>query len=152
MSTHFQGSTDENRALNAFIKLMRAAEAVLNATRSTYVEAGLTDSQFGVLEALLHLGPLTPGELGKKILKSAGNLTLVIDNLVKSGLVERLESTEDRRRRPVALTTQGRSLIRRLFPAHARRVARVMSSLSSDEQDRLSVLLRTLGTTPLSPA
>lgn len=145
MSTHFHGSTGENRALATFIKLMRAADTVLAVSRRIYAEAGLTDSQFGVLEALLHLGPLTPGELGKKILKSAGNLTLVIDNLVKHDLIERRESREDRRQRPVSLTAKGRELIQNLFPQHVSQIVRVMSALAEHEQDQLSDLLRKLG-------
>ncbi len=145
MSTHYQGSAEEVRALDTFIKLMRATEAVLAASRRTYAEAGLTDSQFGVLEALLHLGPLTPGELGRKILKSAGNLTLVVDNLEKAGLIERLTSNDDRRRRPVTLTAEGRDLAKHLFPKHARNLSRLFRVLSDEEQEQLCDLLRKLG-------
>ena len=81
MSTHYQGTSEERRALDLYIKLSRAAESVNQRVNRHLQEVNLTVSQFGVLEALYHLGPMTPGVLCDKILRSTGNLTLVIDNL-----------------------------------------------------------------------
>ena len=145
MGTHYEGTARERRALNALIKLLRASEAVSRRTREIYAAEGLTDSQFGVLEALYFLGPSTPGELGRRILKSAGNLTLVVDNLVKSGLVSSVVSSGDRRRRPVTLTSTGRALIAGLFPRHVEGVVRAFSVLSAGEQEELDRLCRKLG-------
>lgn len=146
MGTHFKGTTAQVRALNVLIKLLRAAETISAATRKIFQAAGLSESRFGVLEALYFLGPLTPGELGTKILKSPGNLTLVIDNLLRDGLVERCESANDRRHRPVRITTTGRRVISDLFPDHVRNVEREMASLSPAELDQLEALLKKLGT------
>ncbi len=87
MGTHYDGSESEVKTLNAFIKLMRASESINNRLNRHLAEQDLTVSQFGVLEALLHLGPLNQKSLAEKLLKSGGNITLVIDNLEKSGWV-----------------------------------------------------------------
>jgi MarR family 2-MHQ and catechol resistance regulon transcriptional repressor len=145
MSTHYRGTPAEQRALDAFIKLMRATDSV-SADLSRHVAAeGLTLGQFGVLEALLHRGALCQGELGTKLLRSGSNVTTVVDNLEKRGLVQRTRRADDRRVIDVSLTPQGRRLIRRIFPAHARRIVRLFGALSADNQQRLGELCRTLG-------
>lgn len=152
MGTHYPGTPKEKRALDALIKLLRAADAVSRRTRGAYTGEGLTESQFGVLEALYFVGPATPGELSRRILKTAGNLTLVVDNLIKSGLVAPSPSAEDRRRRPVALTTAGRKLIADLFPHHVDGVVETFSVLTVREQEELGRLCRKLGLGPADPS
>ncbi|MEO8681048.1 MAG: MarR family transcriptional regulator [Vicinamibacterales bacterium] len=145
MGTRYHGKPDEVRALNAFIKLMRATDSI-SAELSRHVgEAGLTLGQFGVLEALLHLGPMSQGDLGAKLLRSGSNITTVVDNLEKLGLVERTRRQDDRRVVDVALTPKGRTLIARLFPTHARRIVRLFSALTAANQRQLADLCRTLG-------
>src|SRR4051794_22640586 len=85
------------RPLNTYTKLMRAAESVTSRVNRSMSPFNLTISQFGVLEALFHKGPLCQRDIAAKILKSTGNITLVIDNLEKRGLVRRVRDTEDRR-------------------------------------------------------
>src|SRR6266702_4591444 len=85
------------RALNTYTKLMRAAESVTSRVNRVLLAPKLTISQFGVLEALYHKGPLCQKEIAVKILKSTGNITLVIDNLEKQDLVRRERDNEDRR-------------------------------------------------------
>lgn len=145
MTTHYRGTPGERQALDAFIKLLRASNSVVRHSRAAIVAAGLTESRFGVLEALLHLGPLAPGELGRKILKSPGNLTLVIDNLVRDGLIERVAAGSDRRRRPVALTVRGRRLVEEVLPRHVREVVGVFRGLRPEEQETLARICRKLG-------
>ena len=143
--THYEGSAKERRALSAFIKLMRCTHwASLQAGRRRE-EAGLTENQFGVLEALFHLGPLDQTRLTTKLLTSPSNLTLVIDNLEREGLVERRPDPRDRRCRQIHLTRRGRSRVERLLPDHVARIAEVMSGLTRQEQDELSGLCRKLG-------
>src|SRR5581483_7675273 len=97
MPTRYRGSDDEVRALNSYVKLIRAAESV-TARLAPQVEAvGLTWSQFGALQALFHLGPMCQRELARKLLKSGGNITLVVDNLEKRGLARRERERQDRR-------------------------------------------------------
>lgn len=145
MSTHYTGTPEERLALDGYIKLARAAEAVSTAINGDLKEHDLTISQFGVLEAIYHLGPLHQKEVAHKILKSDGNLTLVLDNLSKQGLIERVRDTADRRRVYVHLTERGRDLITTIFPAHVQRVLSTMSALTPEEQQQLALLCRKLG-------
>jgi MarR family transcriptional regulator, 2-MHQ and catechol-resistance regulon repressor len=145
MPTRYSGSESERRALDAYIKLMRASGSVTARLSRLIAEAGLTGSQFGVLEALLHLGPLCQKELGEKILKSTGNVTMVVDNLEKRGLVRRERDAEDRRYNTVHLTEEGRRLIADLFPHHAAAITSEMSALTRTEQEELGRLCRKLG-------
>jgi len=144
MSTHFKESPEQNRALNAFIKLLRAAETVAVTTSRTYVAEGLTSSQFGVLEAIYHLGPLCQRDIGRKILKSSGNITTVIDNLEKRALVTRKRG-DDRRFITVHLTDSGKDLIERLFPRQAAAITEELAILPPEEQGELARLCRKLG-------
>jgi MarR family 2-MHQ and catechol resistance regulon transcriptional repressor len=143
--THDKGSRDEVRALSAFVKLIRASESVSARIHTHLAEVSLTVSQFGVLEALYHLGPLSQSEIAKKVLKSTGNITMVIDNLEKRGLVKREQQKEDRRYYAVRLTTKGRKLISDIFPRHAAKIMEEMGTLSSAEQEALGTLCRKLG-------
>jgi MarR family transcriptional regulator, 2-MHQ and catechol-resistance regulon repressor len=143
--THYPGTDDERRALDVYIKLARAVASVDGVINRPLADAGLTTSQFGVLEALWHLGPLGHGEIGRKILKSSGNVTTVIDNLCRVGLVTRESDVADRRVRKVALTPEGRAVVERVLPEHVRRVARAFSCLTPAEQEALGTLLRRVG-------
>jgi MarR family 2-MHQ and catechol resistance regulon transcriptional repressor len=145
MPTHYQGAPEEVRALNVIIKLQRAAASVGGRLSGTFQEAGLTESQFGILETLYHLGPLHQRDLGCKLLRSSGNVTLVLDNLERRGLVERVRGTDDRRFVCVHLTAAGRRLIADLFPRHVAAVVRELAVLTPQEQDELSRLCRKLG-------
>ena len=145
MGTHYQGTPDEIRALDVYIKLSRAADAVTQRINKHLKEDGLTVSQFGVLEALYHLGPMCQTELAAKILRSTGNLTLVIDNLEQAGQVERQRDTVDRRFVTVHLTPAGEALIARIFQPHVQGVVETMSALTPQEQEELAALCRKLG-------
>ncbi len=145
MGTHYPGTDAEKQALDLFIKLTRAADSVNIRINAHLADHLLTVSQFGVLEALYHLGPLHQNELAEKILKSTGNMTLVIDNLVKRGLVERCRDDHDRRYVTVHLTENGRSLIQAIFPGHVATVLQEMSVLTAAEQVELAALCRKLG-------
>ena len=137
--------TRTGQALDAYLKLMRAADSVSNVLEGELREAGLTRSQFGVLEALHHLGPLSQGELAHKLLKSSGNLTLVVDNLQRRTLVKRRRDTGDRRRVVVHLAAKGKRLIADLFPRHARAIRDTMGALPPYELRHLGDLCRRLG-------
>jgi MarR family 2-MHQ and catechol resistance regulon transcriptional repressor len=145
MGTHYQGSAEEILALDGYIKLSRAFETITTRINAHLQDHDLTISQFGVLEGLFHLGPMQPGQLAAKILKSSGNLTLVIDNLVKRGLVTRQRRSDDRRCIDVQLTPAGESLIAAIFPGHVVGVVQTMGALTTDEQEHLAALCRKLG-------
>jgi len=142
---HTQVLNEEKQALDAYIKLTRAADTVNVAINTHLRDHKLTTSQFGVLEALYHLGALQTGELGEKILKSSGNMTVVIDNLEKRGLVNRLPRDDDRRCIEIHLTEMGRSLVRRILPAHVEGVVKTFAVLSEEEQRQIAALCRKLG-------
>ena len=145
MGTHFKGTRAEVRALDAYIKLMRAAESVAAALMPLLTENDLTLGQLGVLEALLHLGPMCQKDLGRKLLKSASNITTVIENLELRGLIGRRRDEADRRYYKVSLTRAGTSLIARVFPSHVRGIVSVFQALSSAEQEELGRLGKKLG-------
>jgi MarR family 2-MHQ and catechol resistance regulon transcriptional repressor len=145
VGTHYQGTVGEIRALNAYIKLMRCAESVTARLNQLAAGAGLTLSQLGALEALLHLGPMCQRELGDKLLKTSGNVTMVVDNLEKRKLVKRERRGGDRRFVTVRLTDRGRRLIARIFPRHVSGIVREMGSLTEREQQALGRLCRKLG-------
>ena len=146
MSTRYKGTVDEVRALNAFIKFTRAADTIASRLNAVVASHGLTGSQFGTMETLYHLGPMCPGEIAQKLLKSSGNVTLVIDNLEKRGFVQREVDLEDRRQVIVSLTAEGEEMIARIFPRHVRYIQEQLSILTPDEQDELGRLCKTLGT------
>jgi MarR family 2-MHQ and catechol resistance regulon transcriptional repressor len=98
-----------------------------------------------VLEAVFHLGPLPQGELCRRILRSGSNVTTVVDNLEREGLVRRERDANDRRIQIVHLTDKGRELLDRALPVHVRRITRVMAALDPDEQRELGRLCRKLG-------
>ncbi|ALC17858.1 transcriptional regulator, MarR family [Desulfuromonas soudanensis] len=134
------------RALNTYTKLMRAAESVTSRAHRILAEPKLTLSQFGVLEALYHKGPLCQRDIAAKILKSAGNITLVIDNLEKRGLVRRERDNEDRRYLTIHLTAAGTSLISTVFADVETKIVAEMASLDEKEQELLGRLCKKLGT------
>jgi MarR family 2-MHQ and catechol resistance regulon transcriptional repressor len=144
MPTHHQGPPDETAALDAYIKLMRATESVTTRVNEA-LPAGLTVTQFGVLETLLHLGPLCQRQLAGKLLKSTANLTLVIANLEKAGLIHRARQPDDLRFITVTLTPHGRRLITELYPKIASRITAEFSVLSSHEKAELGRLSKKLG-------
>lgn len=145
MGTHYKGSKAETDALNAYIKLMRAAETITVRAHSV-LPKNLTISQFGALEALLHRGPMCQSELAAKLLKSGGNITLVVDNLVKAGWVTRQRDEADRRFITVSLTDEGRTYITELFPKVVANITKEFGALSPAEQFTLGWLCKKLGT------
>ena len=145
MTTILRSETGDSRALKTYVKLMRAAESITARVHKHLSSAGLTVSQFGVLEAIYHLGPLSQKDLGRKILRSSGNITMVIDNLEKRRLVRRERDTSDRRIFIVHLTGEGQKLIRKIFPSHAALITDELSVLNRNDQIILGNLCKKVG-------
>ena len=145
MVTKHRYDTGVARALKTYVKLMRATESMTARAHRKLSTFGLTFSQFGVLEALYHLGPLSQSEIGQKILRSSGNMTMVIDNLEKRKLVRRKRHRADRRFFIIHLTVEGQKLISRIFPSHAEEIARELDVLTPAEQQTLGSLCKKLG-------
>jgi MarR family 2-MHQ and catechol resistance regulon transcriptional repressor len=145
MKTTLQYGKEADLALSLWVKLARAS-SVFNRLSARDIERyGLTQPQFSVLEALGHLGPLTIGEIGKKMLVTGGCMTVIVDNLERDGLVQRARSVEDRRVVKVGLTVKGNELFRTIFQQHATRITELASALTAEEQVQLSGLLKKLG-------
>lgn len=137
------GVPDET--LKLWVVLARAYAAVAKQVEEDVARHGLTGTEFGILEALYHKGPLLLGEIQRKVLVSSGGITYLVDRLVAKGLVERQHCPNDRRARYAVLTPEGESLMREVFPQHARRIARALGGLSRAEQGQATELLRALG-------
>ena len=145
MGTRYRGKPKEVRALDAYIKLLRSANTVQARLDDSLRRIGLKENQLGVLEMLHHLGPLHQHEIGKKLLVSRANITLLVDQLAARGLVRRERNKEDRRRIRVHLTAEGRRRISRAFPAHLEKIVETFSVLGAGEQVELARLCRKLG-------
>jgi MarR family 2-MHQ and catechol resistance regulon transcriptional repressor len=136
---------DEERALRLWIALARCYATFARAVAGKVSEYGLTTAQFGILEALYHVGPLPLGELAEKLLVTGGNVTYVMDRLEEQGLVRRERSGLDRRVVVGRLTDDGRSLIAGVFPGHADFIRALSDTLDGEDQQRLRDLLKSLG-------
>lgn len=145
MGTRYKGTQQKIRTLNAFINFMRAAESVSSRLSQLVAKHVLTVSQFGALEDLYHLGPLNQNQLGKKLLKTSGNITMVVDNLEKRALLKRARSPEDRRSVSVTLTKDGRKLIETILPQHVGWIADEFRVLRAREQNALRSICKKLG-------
>jgi MarR family 2-MHQ and catechol resistance regulon transcriptional repressor len=132
-------------ALNTFIKLVRAGESTLSRVNLVLSKYNLTESQYAILDALFHIGPLFQKDLGNKLLKTGGNITLVIDNLEKRSLVKRERREQDRRYFTIHLTKQGKSLFQKVFPNYLNSVINEIQKLSKADQVELQRLCKVVG-------
>jgi MarR family transcriptional regulator, 2-MHQ and catechol-resistance regulon repressor len=146
MKTTKQYGKHIDLALSLWVKLARAHDTFSHLTAANIRSFGLTSAQFGVIECLGHLGTMLIGDLTKKHLVSGGNMTVVVNNLEKEGLVERLVNEEDHRAFYVKLTPKGKRLFDKIFLHHAKYVVQLTSVLSASEQANLGLLLKKLGT------
>src|SRR5688500_15462497 len=144
-TTATRRTTSQERALKLFVVLQRCAIAVMGNFHKHADLYDLTLTEFEILEALYHKGPLLLGDVQKKILLSSGGVTYTVDRLAEKGLVERRDCETDRRARYAALTSKGQALIGRIFPDYAARIEKTMSVLSAREQEAATALLRKLG-------
>jgi len=147
MPKRYAGNATELAQVDAYVKLMRAADTVQAILARNVESFGLTLSQFGVLEILHHQGAQNQKELAQKILRSGANMTTIIDNLEKKNIVCRTPDVNDRRSTRVSLTPEGKELIIKIFPFHMQNIYRMMGTLADDELANLSVLCKKLGTT-----
>ncbi len=132
-------------ALGMWVKLTRAYNTFNHLAQKDIGRYGLTEPQFAALEILGHCGPVRLCELSRKMLVSGGNITVVVDNLEKEGLVQRIDDPDDRRAYNVTLTPKGKKLFDDIFVKHAEFVVGAASVLNEKEQEQLSRLLRKLG-------
>src|SRR5690242_5693795 len=125
--------------------MMKAMRALTRYAAAGIEETGLGLSDFGVLEVLLHKGPLPVNTIGPLVDLTPGSISIAVDRLFAKGLVTRVESTEDRRIRIIALTPRGKDLIVPAFRQHSGQMRRVFSELSAEELHCLEVALKRVG-------
>lgn len=130
---------------HVWLVMMKAMRALTRYAAAGIEETGLGLSDFGVLEALLHKGPLPVNTIGPIVDLTPGSISIAVDRLFEKGLVSRVESAEDRRVRIVALTPRGRALIDSAFRKHSGQMRRVFSELSSEELRVLETALKKVG-------
>jgi len=146
MSRHKSESLTGGSGVHVFLVLWKAARAVEAYAEKSILELQMCGSDFAVLEALLHKGPLPVNEIGKKVLLTSGSITVAVDRLEAKGLVERRAHGTDRRARIVHLTKDGGKLITRVYADHAADMERLASaSLTRAERKTLISLLKKIG-------
>ena len=128
-----------------WIVLARCHHALRQAAESSISGTGLVITDFMVLEALLHKGPLTITEIQKKVLLATGSMTAAVDRVERKGLIVRRATSADRRARVLELTGAGRELIQSAFAQHASDLESIMSALSATEKEQLYRLAKKLG-------
>src|SRR5579862_3614472 len=133
------------RTDHVWLVMMKAMRALTRYAASGIEDTGLGDSDFRVLEVLLHKGPLPVNTIGPVVDLTPGSISIAVDRLVAKGLVSRVESAEDRRVRMVALTSSGKDLIATAFRKHSGQMKRVFSELSPEELRGLEKALKKVG-------
>lgn len=137
--------SQDRSGVHVWLVLMKAFQALMPHAAESIERTELGDSDFRVLEALLHKGPLPVNTLGPKVWLTPGSISVAVERLVKKGLVSRKGHSRDRRVRQVELTAKGRALITRGFREHAAAMESVVSVLSKNERLTLLRLLKKLG-------
>ncbi len=139
MAQGFQGAD------HVWLVMMKAMRALTRYAAAGIEDTGLGDSDFRVLEVLLHKGPLPVNTIGPIVDLTPGSISIAVDRLFAKGLVSRVESTEDRRVRIVALSARGKALIASAFRKHSGQMKRVFSELSPEELRGLETALKKVG-------
>jgi MarR family 2-MHQ and catechol resistance regulon transcriptional repressor len=130
---------------HVWLVMIKAMRALTRYAAAGIQDTGLGESDFRVLEVLLHKGPLPVNTIGPIVDLTPGSISIAVDRLVAKGLVNRVESTEDRRVRIVTLTSKGTDLIVTAFRKHAGQMKRVFSELSPKELRGFERALKKVG-------
>ncbi len=133
------------QGVHIWLLMWKATRALEAHAHASLQGLEMCPSDFAVLEALLHKGPLAVNALGKKVLLTSGSMTAAVDRLERRGLVERRDDPGDRRSWIVHLTAEGERLIQKLFTQHAEDMEKPVSALTKNELQTLTGLLRKLG-------
>jgi MarR family transcriptional regulator, 2-MHQ and catechol-resistance regulon repressor len=141
------GSSRDGSSVHVWLVLMKAHRSMVRHAERSIVSLDMCISDFGVLEALLHKGPQSVSEIGRRVDLTSGSITTAIDRLEQRGLVARAAHASDRRARVVHLTPDGKALITQVFARHKHDMERAALGLSKAERGTLIDLLKKLGTT-----
>lgn len=140
-----QPQTPAPAPVHVWLVWIKATQVIGRIHAALLRQAGLGESEFRVLEALLHKGALPVNVIGPKVDLTCGAISVAVDRLHGRGLVTRNEDPADRRVRLVDLTCEGRRLIKTVFKQHAADVADIMRVLSGEERSQLEALLKKVG-------
>ena len=133
------------KALHAWLIMLKAWQSMSRYVLPTLVEEGLGESDFRVLEVLLHKGPMPVNAIGPKVDLNPGSVSVAVDRLNKKGFVSRVECSQDRRVRTVSLTEKGRRMFVPLFRRHTALINRAFQDVSSEEMHQLELILKKIG-------
>ena len=137
----------DSSGVHVWLVLMKAHRSMVRHAERSIVSLDMCISDFAVLEVLLHKGPQSVGEIGRRVDLTSGSITTAIDRLETRGLVARAAHASDRRARVVHLTPEGKARIRHVFATHKEAMDRAARGLSNAERGTLLELLKKLGTT-----
>src|SRR5213596_3966974 len=127
-------SGQDSTGVHVWLVFMKAFQALFPHAEESIKRTELGDSDFRILEVLLHKGPLAVNTIGPKVWLTPGSISVAVDRLVKKGLVSRKDHPDDRRVRRVELTAKGRALINRGFRDHAVAMENAVAVLSKTER------------------
>jgi len=132
-------------ALHAWLIMLKAWQSMSRYLLPTFLAEGLGESDFRVLEVLLHKGPMPVNAIGPKVYLNPGSVSVAVDRLHKKGFVSRVECSQDRRVRTVSLTEKGRDKFAPLFRRHTALIKRAFQNVSSEELQQLALVLKKIG-------
>jgi MarR family transcriptional regulator, 2-MHQ and catechol-resistance regulon repressor len=138
-----RGKTPE--AIHTWLIMLKVLQAIRHFALPPILEKGLGDSDFRILDVLLHKRPMPVNALGPKVNLNPGSVSVAVDRLYKKGLISRVESESDRRVRTVSLTDKGRRVIVPIFRQHAALIKRAFQDVSPEERRQLEEALKRIG-------
>jgi MarR family 2-MHQ and catechol resistance regulon transcriptional repressor len=138
-------NTKRSEAIHTWLLMLKASQSIARYLLPPIVKAGLGDSDFRLLEVLLHKGPMPVNAIGPKVNLNPGSVSVAVDRLYKKGFVRRVESEDDRRVRTVSLTEKGREMFVPLFRQHAALVQQAFQDVSPEEQKQIEDVLKRIG-------
>jgi MarR family 2-MHQ and catechol resistance regulon transcriptional repressor len=131
-----------SETLHAWLIMLKAWQSIARYVLRVMMEEGLGESDFRVLEILLHKGPMPVNAIGPKVDLNPGSVSVAVDRLYQKGFVSRVESSRDRRVKTVSLTEKGRQMFVPLFRRHAALIKRAFRDVSSEELQQLELILK----------
>ena len=134
-----------SEALHAWLIMLKAWQSMSRYLLPSLLDKGFGESDFRVLEILLHKGPMSVNAIGPKVYLNPGSVSVAVDRLYKKGFVSRVECSRDRRVRTVSLTEKGRQLFVPLFRRHTTLIKRAFQGVTSEELQQLELVLKKVG-------
>jgi MarR family 2-MHQ and catechol resistance regulon transcriptional repressor len=132
-------------ALHTWLIMLKAWQSMSRYLLPSLLEEGLGESDFRVLEVLLHKGPMPVNAIGPKVYLNPGSVSVAVDRLYNKGFVSRAECTKDRRVRTVSLTEEGRRMFVPLFRRHTALIKRAFQDVSVEERQQIELVLKKIG-------